>query len=60
MKTHPLTWAAAVAIVAVVVFLWLWGIPKLERQRAACEAAGGVEVRTSEGYTCIDAKRIKP
>lgn len=35
------------------------GVKKIDEGKTSCEARGGVQVRTYEGYACIKAEVLK-
>lgn len=47
------------AILAIVMVPVLIGANKIEDAKVACEAKGGVQVRTMDGVACIKGQKVE-
>lgn len=55
-----LAWLATWGVIILVVFVYVYALtyPSIQLQKE-CEMGGGIAVKSTEGYTCIDASSIR-
>jgi hypothetical protein len=47
------------AFIIALVLLGVWGVYLEGQSQKACEAQGGVYLRSSSGYVCVDVRKMK-